>query len=90
MEIDIERILVKPNSSIKDTIKVIDKAAKQIALVVDKNKKLIGTVTDGDVRRGIIDGIKMKESVCKIMNKDFYSLHYNTPKEKLLTIFKQS
>ena len=82
-------ISVLPHTTIKKTIEIIDKAAKQIALVVEKNNKLIGTVTDGDVRRGIINGVNMDVPVKEIMNKDFYSVHYNTSRNELLAIFKQ-
>lgn len=85
----LEKIMISPEISIKKTIAVIDDAAKQIALVVDKEAKLLGTVTDGDIRRGIISDIDMDSSVREIMNKDFFSLHFNTPKDEILAAFKQ-
>lgn len=39
-----------------------------MALVVDKSNKLIGIVTDGDVRRAILKGIALDDTVNKIMN----------------------
>jgi dTDP-glucose pyrophosphorylase len=63
-----ERILIQPTTEIVKAIEVIDHGGLQIALVVDENRKLLGTVTDGDLRRGLLKGIGLKEAVSKIMN----------------------
>ena len=42
----------------------------QIALVVDDNKKLVGTITDGDIRRALLNGSNMDDSVLNVMNTD--------------------
>jgi len=59
---------VRPNSSIRETLTRIDESSLQIALVVDADGRLLGTVTDGDVRRGILHGISMEECVLRVMN----------------------
>jgi len=89
MNENINKLLISPDTNIREALKVIDQTAKQIVLVVDEDKKLLGTVTDGDIRRGIIKGLDLEKSVTEIMNKDFYYLHFNTPKEEILTNFKQ-
>ena len=61
---------IPPESSIRQAIESIDSSALQIALVVDPVDRLLGTVTDGDVRRGILKGIPLEESVERIMNRD--------------------
>ena len=48
----IENIRLTEDSTIKEALEVIDKAAMQIAVVTDSDNKLIGTITDGDLRRG--------------------------------------
>ncbi|OGR20666.1 MAG: alcohol dehydrogenase [Desulfobacula sp. RIFOXYA12_FULL_46_16] len=63
---DWKKTLVGPETSIKETIAVIDKSALQIAVVVDADNKLLGTVTDGDIRRGILKGISLEEPVKRI------------------------
>jgi len=52
----LDDIITTSNVSIKEVLKIIEDGVKQIALVVDKNKKLIGTVNDGDIRRAILNG----------------------------------
>lgn len=89
MNENINELLISPGTNIREALKVIDQTAKQIVLVVDKDKKLLGTITDGDIRRGIIKGLDLEKSVTEIMNEDFYYLHFNTPKEEILAKFKQ-
>ena len=64
----ISRISIKKNSKIKEAILSLNKSGNQIVLVLDKNKKLIGTITDGDIRRGILKGYKLSDSVSKVLN----------------------
>ncbi|OIJ22377.1 alcohol dehydrogenase [Anaerobacillus alkalidiazotrophicus] len=64
-----QQILIPPETTIIETLKVIDQSAMQIALVVDHKNKLLGTVTDGDVRRGILNKVNLDETIDKIMNK---------------------
>jgi signal-transduction protein with cAMP-binding, CBS, and nucleotidyltransferase domain len=49
-----DKIKLQANSTIKQALSIIDSGAMQIALVVDKDNKLLGTVTDGDIRRGLL------------------------------------
>lgn len=69
MTVNWQKVVISPTVSIKEALKVIDKEALRVALVVNNNK-LIGMVTDGDVRRGILQGIELTESVSKIMNSN--------------------
>lgn len=65
--------LVSPDSRIIDAIQTLDRSALQIVLVVDADLRLLGTVTDGDVRRAILRGASLEEQVSGIMNTHFRS-----------------
>jgi len=60
--------LVSPDVSIRKAIHAIDQSGIQIALVTDGNGVLIGTVTDGDVRRALLKSISLDDPVSAIMN----------------------
>jgi dTDP-glucose pyrophosphorylase len=81
---ELSQILIKPDTSILDTLKVIDNAAVEIALVVDENKRLIGTVTDGDIRRGLIKGTKLEEPIDSLMNPSPITAGLNSTDDELL------
>ena len=60
-------ILIEKNISIREAIKKLDLTAKKILIVVE-DEKLIGTVTDGDVRRWILKNGDLNKEVYNIMN----------------------
>ncbi|WP_164668018.1 nucleotidyltransferase family protein [Virgibacillus doumboii] len=65
-----KKILVSPFTSIIKTMEVVDQTALQFAVVVDREGKLLGTVTDGDIRRGILNGLPLESSIQKVMNSN--------------------
>ncbi len=65
---DWKETIIDPNLSIFKVIEIIDKVALQIALVVDKNQKLLGVITDGDIRRALIKRADLSEPAKNIMN----------------------
>ena len=62
--------LIKCNLSIRNAMELINNAKLKIAIVVDENKKILGTVTDGDIRRCLIKEINLETNVKKILNKN--------------------
>ncbi len=81
-----EKALISPDAQIFDAIRIIDEAAAQICLVVDNQNKLLGTITDGDIRRGILRRLELSEPVSKIMNKEPKVTDCGTGAEEILAI----
>lgn len=82
-------VLIASNVSIRKAIEIIDAGGLQIALVVDERNRLIGTVTDGDVRRGILKGVSLDEPVKLIMRSDPMTAHIDDDREKILAMMKR-
>ena len=57
------KITVKPSISIKKAMQILQKTAKKTLIVIDKNRKLLGTITDGDLRRSILAGSDFKKTI---------------------------
>lgn len=83
MTTNFENILISPDVKIRDALKVIDKQAMHAALVVLECNKLIGLVTDGDIRRGLINGIGLDAPVTEIMNTSPTSATFSMSNEAL-------
>ncbi len=83
---NIEAIKLKQNATIKEALGIIDSGAMQIALVVDDNDKLIGTLTDGDIRRGILRGLDLDSSIETIVFKEPAIAKISSTKEEILKI----
>ena len=64
-------LFLKENDVVKKAMSIIDKTKAKLALVLDKKDSLIGTVTDGDIRRAILRGEALQSPVKNIMNKKF-------------------
>lgn len=64
-----QQIVIRPEATLRTTIEVIDRGALQIALVVDEQDRLVGVVTDGDIRRALIRGLSLEHAVVEVMNK---------------------
>ena len=83
---NIEVIKLKQNATIKEALEIIDSGAMQIALVVDDNDKLIGTLTDGDIRRGILRGLDLDSSIETIVFKEPAVAKISSTKEEILKL----
>lgn len=86
---DWKKVVIAPEVSIREAIRTIDAGALQIALVVDAENRLQGTVTDGDVRRGILREVSFDDSVCKIMNTNPVVARVQQGREKILALMKE-
>ena len=62
--------IVDKDTPIKIAIERLNKVGIKIALVLDKNYRLLGTISDGDFRRGMLSGLTLEDTVEKIMNKN--------------------
>jgi len=65
---DWRELLLSPNDSLDRAIKVLHEGGRRIALVSGENDRLLGTITDGDIRRALISQSTVKSPVSLIMN----------------------
>ena len=63
-----ERTLVGPDMTLREALTAIDRAASQMALVVDADRRLLGTLSDGDARRGLLKGLSLTDKVSAAMH----------------------
>lgn len=69
MRLSIESTFVSITTSVRELIACIDRGAHGIALVVDAERRLIGTVTDGDVRRGMLATVDLEVPISTILER---------------------
>ncbi|ABB43877.1 Nucleotidyl transferase [Sulfurimonas denitrificans DSM 1251] len=82
----INNIKLKPTSTIKEALIIIDSGAMQIALIVDENDRLLGTLTDGDIRRGLLKGLDLNSSIESVIFKTPTVAKISDTKEEILKI----
>ena len=76
-----KKSLILENDIVFNAIKKLEKTGFQIVLVVNKKNELLGTLTDGDIRSGILKGFSLKIPVLKLTNKKPVTVKENTPKD---------
>lgn len=81
--------LVPLNSTIRDVILTLNTNQMQIVLVVDESQKLRGTVTDGDIRRGLLKGYALDDQVGQVMNSSPTVGFLKQSRESLLSLMRQ-
>lgn len=84
-------LFIRDNQTINEALLAINSYPKlRIAIVLDANKNLVGTVTDGDVRRGLLANKNLTDSVTKIMNHNPKTATVETTQESLAEIVRQN
>ena len=70
--ISIESNTIIYSNSIRSALEKLTYLGENLTLfVIDDQEILIGVLTDGDIRRGLIKGFNLDEAVCNIMNKEY-------------------
>lgn len=64
------KCLIGVDLTIRDVIHNLDSTALQIAVVTSPDRRLIGTITDGDIRRGLLRGLDLSSSIATIIHRN--------------------
>jgi len=83
---DWRKVLLAPEDSLERAIKVLHEGGCRIALVADKFGVLLGTVTDGDIRRALITQLTMKTSVNLVMNSTPITVNNKITNKEILSL----
>ena len=65
-----QNAILSEASTIEQAIQNLNESCVKIVLVVDETNKLIGTISDGDIRRGLLKGMTLADSIHKLVNHD--------------------
>lgn len=86
---DLSKLLVAKGASLLDAMKAINNGGHAIAFVVNDEGKVVGSLTDGDIRRAILGGATL-ESCClsKVMNRSFAAVGASTPRADVLDMMR--
>ncbi|MGR5064415.1 nucleotidyltransferase family protein [Photobacterium sp. DNB22_13_2] len=82
-------VAIMPKHTIRDALEIINREALRVALVVDDEQRLIGVVTDGDIRRGLLKNLSLSDSVSLVMNEKPMTAKLGTSREVLLALMEK-
>ncbi|MER2007814.1 MAG: nucleotidyltransferase family protein [Psychrobacillus sp.] len=83
-----KEIVVKPETSLVETMRKIDLSTLQFAIVVDNEQRMLGTVTDGDIRRSILRGEGLEVEIQYVMNSNPFFEYLGKKHQEYLKIMK--
>jgi len=81
----IKNLKLTEKSTIKDALKAIDKGAMKIAVVVKDDETLFGVLTDGDVRRALLNGLTLQDNIKNIVQTNPVVCFINDSKDIILS-----
>lgn len=86
----IDSFIVHQSASVREALMQIDKNAHGVAFVVNDASRLIGVVTDGDIRRALLNGnLFLGDRVSSIYNSNFVSLPANSEPEEIFSALNE-
>lgn len=85
-----ESTLIGPETPLEDAIATIDRSALRIAMVVDAQRRLLGTVTDGDIRRALLKRVALTEPVHQLMCATPLTARRDWSRERILAVMENT
>ena len=85
-----KKSIVKPTDTLDKTINVLQKAGLQISIVLSQSGKVLGTVTDGDIRRALIKNLSMDVPVTEVMNNNPITALLSDSDHKIVDTMKEN
>lgn len=84
-----QEALVGPETSLREALQRIDRVGCQIVLVVDQNGRLVGTLSDGDARRGMLRGLTLADDVAAAMHTSPTSARQDDDRQSILATMRR-
>lgn len=84
-----QNAIIPEESNIRDSLRKIDNAALKIGFVCNDKNILIGTVSDGDIRRGLLADVGLNDPIKLVINSNPIICSENESKSSMLAILKE-
>ncbi|OFY20042.1 MAG: hypothetical protein A2X02_06665 [Bacteroidetes bacterium GWF2_29_10] len=78
--VDIDKHVIQTGATVILALDKLNNLGSDLTLtlfIIDNEQVILGTITDGDIRRGLINGLQTTDVVDKFMNKHFHFLQQN-------------
>jgi mannose-1-phosphate guanylyltransferase / mannose-6-phosphate isomerase len=85
-----DKFTLKFNKSIFSALKKIEMNKEGFLIIINKDLKVLGTLTDGDIRRAFLSGLQLDSSIEKIYSKNFRYIYKNEDFGKIIEGFKST
>ncbi len=83
-----QKILLSPSQPLREALEVINTQASRVVLVVDDQQKLLGVITDGDIRRALLQNLGLEVPLSHVMNANPITASIGTSRDTLIDIME--
>jgi len=80
---DASELSISPDTSIRETLTRLDRSRRQVVFVEDADGRLVGAVSDGDIRRGLLAGASLEDRADRVMNRNPAVVSPNATQERI-------
>lgn len=87
VKVTVNKFKVNENNSLIDVLRTMDSNKVKYVVVTDDQDTVVGTLTDGDIRRGLINGLNINDKITDIVNRSFSYVRDDDDFDKVITIF---
>jgi dTDP-glucose pyrophosphorylase len=81
-------IVIADNASIRDALLAIDTNGRELVLVGDKSGRIVGLISDGDIRRGLLAGHTLDMPAATVMTREFFTVAPDVDRASILDVMK--
>ena len=74
-----KNIIIDKKESIRKALQLLEKSGKKFLLAIDELKSVKGVLTDGDIRRGLLNGLNLDDCIDQIIKKNFLFVKKGEP-----------
>jgi len=85
---DLEQFVIPDSASIRDAMAAIERNSREVVLVHDLQEVIIGVITDGDIRRALLNGLTMATPASEVMSRSYISVQLQTDRAAVLDLMK--
>ena len=85
-----EKCIVYGEGNIKKVITAIEKGGLRIAIILDKGNQLQGTISDGDIRRGLLKGLTLNASYFQVIRRNCFTATLKRSKTDILKMMRDN
>lgn len=86
---DVSRLIVGEGTRLREVLEVMTANGKQVALVADPDGRLMGLVTDGDLRKAMLRGASLEAKIDEVMNRRPLTAPAGTGRDEALMIMRR-
>ena len=85
---NVAHFVIAEDASIRAAMQAIDSNGREVVLVGGKDGQILGLITDGDIRRGLLAGLAIESAATKVMKRDFFAIGPEIDRAAILDMMK--